>query len=236
MWSQFLTPLQFQEREIELLVDLSEGFSGSDIHEVCLRLQRRRIASQKDPELKDAFQVLQNMAIGEGTNAVSWRDSAARTSTLYQPCFANGTPSYTAIRQLRICSACRRRRLSGGRREWHKMAERIPAPQQDRLPIKLIMPKQGAERKIPPGGTPPKPFRTVDTKYRSHLSNQVSALRSAIVPQVRRTGSAPIRVKLLAKAAAKSHRPEYLFSPQSCPIIGVGSLGGTIRQGDTGGT
>jgi serine protease AprX len=98
-------------------------------------------------------------------------------------------------------------------------------PQQDRLPIKLIMPKQGAERKIPPGGTPPKPFRTVDGKYRNHLSNQVSALRSAIVPQVRRTGSAPIRVKLLSRAAAKSHRPENLFSPLSCPIIGSGRLG-----------
>jgi SpoVK/Ycf46/Vps4 family AAA+-type ATPase len=66
MWAQFLSPLQFQEREIELLVDLSDGFSGSDLREVCLRLQRRRIASQKAPELKDAFQVLQNMAIGEG--------------------------------------------------------------------------------------------------------------------------------------------------------------------------
>jgi hypothetical protein len=66
MWSQFLNPLQFHEREIELLVDLSEGFSGSDIREVCLRLQRRRIASQRSPELKDAFQVLQNIAIGEG--------------------------------------------------------------------------------------------------------------------------------------------------------------------------
>ena len=105
------------------------------------------------------------------------------------------------------------------------MANEPRPPQQDRLPIKLIMPKQGAERKIPPGGTPPKPFRTVDSKYRNHLSNQVSALRSAIVPQVRRTGSAPIRVKLLSKAAAKSHRPEYLFSPQSCPIIGSGRLG-----------
>ena len=105
------------------------------------------------------------------------------------------------------------------------MANEPRPPQQDRLPIKLIMPKQGAERKIPPGGTPPKPFRAVDSKYRKHLSNQVSALRSAIVPQVRRTGSAPIRVKLLARAAAKSHRPEYLFSPKSCPIIGSGRLG-----------
>jgi hypothetical protein len=66
MWDQFLNPLHFQPREIELLVDLSEGFSGSDIREVCLRLNRRRVAAQRKPELKDAFQVLQNLAIGEG--------------------------------------------------------------------------------------------------------------------------------------------------------------------------
>jgi len=66
MWAQFISPLCFTAREIELLVDLSEGFSGSDIREVCLRLHRRRIAAQRDPELKDVFQVLQNMAIGEG--------------------------------------------------------------------------------------------------------------------------------------------------------------------------
>ncbi len=66
MWDQFVFPLKFTAREIELLVDLSEGFSGSDIREVCLRLHRRRIAAQRDPELKEVFQVLQNMAIGEG--------------------------------------------------------------------------------------------------------------------------------------------------------------------------
>lgn len=66
MWDQFLNPLHFQSRETELLVDLSEGFSGSDIREVCLRLNRRRVAAQRKPELRDAFQVLQNLAIGEG--------------------------------------------------------------------------------------------------------------------------------------------------------------------------
>jgi len=66
MWKQFISPLQFTPREIELLVDLSEGFSGSDIREVCLRLHRRRTATQIQPEMKDAFQVLQNMGIGEG--------------------------------------------------------------------------------------------------------------------------------------------------------------------------
>ena len=67
MWDQFVKPLRFELREIEVLVDLSEGFSGSAIREVCLRLNRRRIATQKKPELRDAFQVLQNLAIGEGS-------------------------------------------------------------------------------------------------------------------------------------------------------------------------
>ena len=95
----------------------------------------------------------------------------------------------------------------------------------ERLLIKVIMPKQGTERKVPGGGPPSRPFRTVDSKYRARLSSQVSALRSAVLPQVRRGGGAPVRVKLLSKAAAKSHRPEHLFSPQSCPIIGGGRLG-----------
>ena len=105
------------------------------------------------------------------------------------------------------------------------MAEEPRAPRHDRLPIKLIMPKQGVERKVPGGGAPARPFRTVNTKYRTHLSNQVSALRNVVLPQSRRTGVAPARVKLIPKAAAKSHRPDSLFSPESCPIIGAGRLG-----------
>jgi hypothetical protein len=66
MWESYSQELQLTAREIELLVDLSEGFSGSDIHDVCVRLQRRRITTRQFPELKDAFQVLQNMGIGEG--------------------------------------------------------------------------------------------------------------------------------------------------------------------------
>jgi serine protease AprX len=98
-------------------------------------------------------------------------------------------------------------------------------PRQDRLLIKVIMPKQGTERKVTAGGTPPKPFRTVDVKYRTRLSSQVSAIRMAMAPQIRTAGAAPVRVKLLSVAAAKSHRPEHLFSSQSCPIVGSGSLG-----------
>ena len=105
------------------------------------------------------------------------------------------------------------------------MADTQRPPRQKRLLIKVIMPKQGTERKVAGGGAPPRPFRPVDEKYRARLSSQVSAIRTAIVPQIKIAGAAPVRVKLLSKAAAKSHRPENLFSPQSCPIVGGGSLG-----------
>jgi serine protease AprX len=103
--------------------------------------------------------------------------------------------------------------------------QRSKQSHQERLPIKLIMPKQGSERKVSGRGTPPVPFRTVDAEYRQHLLNQVSAIHEALDKQMQRTGVAPVRVKLIAQAAAKSHRPQQLFSPNSCPIIGAGRLG-----------
>lgn len=66
MWTAFISPLPFSERDLALLVDLSDGFSGSDIHEVCARLRRRQIITQQSPRLKDALPILQNIGIGEG--------------------------------------------------------------------------------------------------------------------------------------------------------------------------
>jgi len=66
MWREFLGTLIFSPHQMKVLVDLSEGFSGADIHEVSLRLQRRKLTSRQSPELKDAFQVMRNIAIGEG--------------------------------------------------------------------------------------------------------------------------------------------------------------------------
>ena len=66
IWDGFIEQLQFTPRDLELLVDLSEGFTGSDINEVCLRLHRRRMTRQQLPKLHDAFQILQNLSIGEG--------------------------------------------------------------------------------------------------------------------------------------------------------------------------
>ena len=112
MWTEFITPLEMSEREIELLVDLSEGFSGSDINEVCLRLRRRQFTTKISPALKDAFQVLQNMGIGEGEgrwfsslygarmNTILQRFSAVRNSEAADPrsaCSSIGVSKVTAI-------------------------------------------------------------------------------------------------------------------------------------------
>ncbi|MBF4483097.1 S8 family serine peptidase [Dehalococcoides mccartyi] len=108
-------------------------------------------------------------------------------------------------------------------------------PTVDRLPIKLIMPKQGKEKKVPAGGTPPRPFRVVDDAYRKRLSNEVSAISEAVLPQVRQRVAIPLRVKILTKAVAKSHRPEQLFSSKTCPIVGAGRLGELFVKATAGG-
>ncbi|MEW6776699.1 MAG: ATP-binding protein [Bdellovibrionota bacterium] len=66
MWHAFLKNIKFSDREIELLVDLSEGFSGSDINETCLRLHRKLITSMEQPTIHDAFFSLLNITAGAG--------------------------------------------------------------------------------------------------------------------------------------------------------------------------
>ncbi len=95
----------------------------------------------------------------------------------------------------------------------------------ERLPIKLIIPKQGKKGKVKGGGSEAKPFRPVNVAYRKRLSNQVSALHEALLPQIKETTAAPVRVKILTKSVAKSHRPNKLFSYKTCPIVGAGHLG-----------
>ncbi len=101
----------------------------------------------------------------------------------------------------------------------------------ERLPIKLVLPKQGQERVVPGGGSPPKPFRTVDAAFRTSLRTQVLAIQRVASDSVGRSGAVPVRAKLVTKAVAKSHRPERLFSAETCPIIGAGRLGEIFLKG-----
>lgn len=65
LWRQFLGKVSWHTKDIDVLTDLSEGFSGSEIREVCLRIRRQTIAHGTTPALKDAFVGLQRIAAGE---------------------------------------------------------------------------------------------------------------------------------------------------------------------------
>ena len=72
MWINFSRSIEFTKRELALLVDLSDGFSGSDIQDVCVRLNRYRLISNKSPSFNKAFLTIQNMSIGEaGKNRIA---------------------------------------------------------------------------------------------------------------------------------------------------------------------
>ncbi len=68
MWRTFLAPIDWSDRNLALLADVSEGFSGADIQEVSARLKRKKIAANLNPTLHDAFSALQQLSGGEGEN------------------------------------------------------------------------------------------------------------------------------------------------------------------------
>lgn len=68
MWKEFLDAVKMSDHEVEILSDLSEGFSGADIREVCLRLRRQAIVAKTVPALKDAFVGLRRLASGDAKN------------------------------------------------------------------------------------------------------------------------------------------------------------------------
>lgn len=73
MWTHFSASIEFTKRELALLVDLSEGFSGSDIREVCVRLNRQRLVYGEIPGFEKVFSIMRNMSTGERKESqVAW--------------------------------------------------------------------------------------------------------------------------------------------------------------------
>jgi MoxR-like ATPase len=66
MWTELLREFDFDDRDVALLTDVSDGFSGSDIREVSVRLHRRRVTQAGEPGVADAYRALLNLAPGEG--------------------------------------------------------------------------------------------------------------------------------------------------------------------------
>ena len=117
LWEQFLPPSQFDSVAVELLVDLSDGFSGSDIHEICRRLYRRQITAGESPKLSDAFAVLRNVAIGEGSTrrfVSTLQDKSEKTVIEALRLRNKKLYSYSSIgRLLEISKATVQRRVAG---------------------------------------------------------------------------------------------------------------------------
>ena len=66
LWLEFLPAMPFRKKDLAVLVDLSEGFTGADIQEASLRLRRKEITGGIDVTLADAFEALRNLAVGDG--------------------------------------------------------------------------------------------------------------------------------------------------------------------------
>ena len=66
LWEQFLPTLPTRKKDLLALVDLTDGFSGADIQEVCLRLHRKQVTDKIEPTLAETFTAIRNLAVGEG--------------------------------------------------------------------------------------------------------------------------------------------------------------------------
>lgn len=73
LWNEFLSSLDYNKKEILILADLSDGFSGSDIHDVAKRLIRAKVLKNSHPPLSEAFHLMRNAALGQapGTRFLS---------------------------------------------------------------------------------------------------------------------------------------------------------------------
>lgn len=94
------------------------------------------------------------------------------------------------------------------------------------LPIKVLMPDATFDAREQPGGGARKIFGEPTPATRQELADQVTGVEQRYRDEFRRRPDIPAvaRVRLKDEALAKSHRPDRLFSDETCPIIGVGGL------------
>lgn len=98
-----------------------------------------------------------------------------------------------------------------------------------KLPVRVVRSKPISENRKP-GGGPPKYFFETEEEFlqrQRSLIQDVSDVQTYFEESFQKYPQIPhvSKVQLVEKAIAKSHRPTYLFSKDTCPIIGVGNLG-----------
>ncbi len=93
---------------------------------------------------------------------------------------------------------------------------------EDRLFIKVILPKQAKEQKKIGRGAEPEPFKTVTTQFRNKLLSKVHNINKQFENLPQELRAIPARVTIEAKALAKTHTPTSLFNEKTWSIIGKG--------------
>lgn len=127
LWEEYLSPGNFTGKEIEILCDLSEGLTGSDIKAACVRLARRQLISGRIPDISDAFSILKNYSLGE--------DNKKRFLTEIDGCNMEGMVELLRKRNsklytfpmleklLGVSKATIHRRMSGGKNDGYRKLE-----------------------------------------------------------------------------------------------------------------
>ncbi len=96
------------------------------------------------------------------------------------------------------------------------------------FPIKVILPHPDFQVRDQPGGTPRKIFGDVTPVVRGSLGAQLATVQEVYSREFAERPLIPAvaKVRLKEDALAKSHRPNRLLTPDSCPVI----AGGTFRE------
>lgn len=100
-------------------------------------------------------------------------------------------------------------------------------PEEIRFPVKVVVPQEHDYSIREPQGGPRKIFGDVTTEMRRALVEQLDAVHDYFSEAFQRFHNVPAvaRVVLQHDALAKSHRPFTLFTPNTCPIIGLRDFG-----------
>lgn len=102
---------------------------------------------------------------------------------------------------------------------------------EERLYVKIVMPKQGMERPKRGGGGKIENFYPVTSALRTKLITGLDSAERLLVNVPSSRPVVPLKATLVAKALAKSHWHDALFDQKSCPVIGAGKPGEIFLKG-----
>jgi serine protease AprX len=102
---------------------------------------------------------------------------------------------------------------------------------EERLYIKIVMPRQGVEKPKHGGGGKIENFHPVTPALRTKLITGLDSAERLLANLTSNRPVVPLKATLVAKALAKSHWHDALFDQRSCPVIGAGKPGEFFLKG-----